>query len=570
MLNLSRLSIAARIYCVLAALALVSLSGLAIAQWRFTMIERAADFQEGALRGSVRLERINGLIYAVVMESRGIYMSSDWAAAEPFAKRQLALLAELRQQIDAWKAQPIDAERGRIARLDASLAQFVTVRRELVRLAREESVARSRQFGDNDANRAQRSELNADLDALSAAYAAHAARAEPELRAAVASTSVTLAALAAFAVAVLLIGIAFVRRSLVAPIRRQIAAMREIASGRLDVAVHDCAAAGEIGQLARAIETCREHAVARARLESEAAAQAAARDAQARRLGEMIEAFRRKTGAAAASTGREAAALLEMSGTLARAAAASLGDAAAAAGATAAASSGIAAAAAATDALGAAIREMSARTQRADRIVASGARAAEQSSRDVARLSDAARRIGDVVQVISSIADQTNLLALNATIEAARAGAAGKGFAVVAQEVKTLSGQTAQATKEIAAQIDEIQSETATAVASMTAIADTMREVAQLTTATSAAVESQSAATADISQNVVAAARGSTDAAASVQQVERAAQETRQSASAVGAASSAMADAIREFTATIETFLSQVAAPHEPGDRQAA
>ena len=46
----------------------------------------------------------------------------------------------------------------------------------------------------------------------------------------------------------------------------------------------------------------------------------------------------------------------------------------------------------------------------------------------VAKLSDAARRIGDVINVISTIAAQTNLLALNAAIEAARAGEAGRGF----------------------------------------------------------------------------------------------------------------------------------------------
>jgi hemoglobin-like flavoprotein len=58
-------------------------------------------------------------------------------------------------------------------------------------------------------------------------------------------------------------------------------------------------------------------------------------------------------------------------------------------------------------------------------------------------------RVGNVAEKINSVASQTNLLALNATIEAARAGDAGRGFAVVASEVKALSGQTAEATKEI-------------------------------------------------------------------------------------------------------------------------
>jgi methyl-accepting chemotaxis protein len=78
----------------------------------------------------------------------------------------------------------------------------------------------------------------------------------------------------------------------------------------------------------------------------------------------------------------------------------------------------------------------------------------------VSELSKAAARIGDVVELINTIAGQTNLLALNATIEAARAGEAGRGFAVVASEVKALAEQTAKATGEIGQQISGIQGAT--------------------------------------------------------------------------------------------------------------
>jgi hypothetical protein len=76
---------------------------------------------------------------------------------------------------------------------------------------------------------------------------------------------------------------------------------------------------------------------------------------------------------------------------------------------------------------------------------------------DVAALGEASAAIGDVIQIISSIADQTNLLALNATIEAARAGEIGKGFAVVAGEVKELARETADATKRVSEQIAALQ-----------------------------------------------------------------------------------------------------------------
>ncbi len=86
------------------------------------------------------------------------------------------------------------------------------------------------------------------------------------------------------------------------------------------------------------------------------------------------------------------------------------------------------------------------------------ARSMDTANQKIQNLSESVQAIVEILATIEKIAKQTNLLALNATIEAARAGEAGKGFAVVATEVKTLAGQTAEATENIREMINAISS----------------------------------------------------------------------------------------------------------------
>ena len=116
--------------------------------------------------------------------------------------------------------------------------------------------------------------------------------------------------------------------------------------------------------------------------------------------------------------------------------------------------------ASATEELTSSVNEISRQVQESARIAHEAVGQAQQTNQSVSELSEAAGRIGAVVELISNIAGQTNLLALNATIEAARAGDAGRGFAVVASEVKALAEQTAKATGEISQQIASIQAAT--------------------------------------------------------------------------------------------------------------
>ncbi|MEA1675417.1 methyl-accepting chemotaxis protein [Nitrospirillum sp. BR 11163] len=182
--------------------------------------------------------------------------------------------------------------------------------------------------------------------------------------------------------------------------------------------------------------------------------------------------------------------------------------------------------AAAAEQLSASIQEIGRRVEESSQIAQNAVVEAERSNHTVGGLVEAARKIGDVVRLISDIASQTNLLALNATIEAARAGEAGKGFAVVASEVKTLATQTAKATEEISAQIGEIQAVAGSAAGAIHGVSGTIGRISDIVTTIAAAVEQQGAATNEIASSVAQAAAGTSDVSSTIGEVTRAASET--------------------------------------------
>ena len=245
-----------------------------------------------------------------------------------------------------------------------------------------------------------------------------------------------------------------VARSITGPLRHMTAAMNDLASGNLAVEVPGIGRGDEVGEMAKAVEIFKGNAVARQALEAEQR-EAATRAASGRKadMNKMAGDFEAAVGQIVEAVSSASSQLEVSAGTLTTTAERAQQLTATVATASEEASSNVQSVASATEEMASSVNEISRQVQASARMASDAVDQARTTNDRVSELSKAATRIGDVVELINTIAGQTNLLALNATIEAARAGEAGRGFAVVASEVKALAEQTAKATGEIGQQI---------------------------------------------------------------------------------------------------------------------
>jgi methyl-accepting chemotaxis protein len=337
------------------------------------------------------------------------------------------------------------------------------------------------------------------------------------------------------------------------------ATMDRMRDGHYDVAIPHTRRADEIGVMARAVDGFRENFVrVTERDTAEKNAQAAA---ERKTLLEKIAGdFEAVVGGIVGAVSSASGELTSTAATLTTTAETTQRLSTTVGAASEEASSNVQSVAAATEEMVASITEIGRQVQESSHIATEAVSQAAKTDDRITKLAQAASRIGDVTQLITSIAEQTNLLALNATIEAARAGAAGKGFAVVAQEVKQLASQTAKATSEISAQIAEMQSATQESVGAIKEIGGTIRRISEIATTIASAVEEQGAATQEITRNIQQAAHGTTQVAGNISEVRNGAASTGTASAEVLASAKALADQSGRLKTEVGKFLATVRA----------
>lgn len=345
------------------------------------------------------------------------------------------------------------------------------------------------------------------------------------------------------------------------PMRVLVGLLQRMAKGD-DIEITGTERKDEIGETARAVNEIKVMLTEKARQEAEAktARDRIAADQRKKDMYKLADQFESAVGEIIATVSSASTELEASATSLTRTAESTQELSTMVAAASEEASTNVRSVATATEEMASTVNEISRQVQESARIGSEAVEQAHKTNNRVNALSQAANRIGDVVELINTIAGQTNLLALNATIEAARAGEAGRGFAVVASEVKALAEQTAKATGEISQQIGSIQAATQESVTDIQEIGVTIGRISEISSAIASAVEEQGAATQEISRNVQQAAQGTQQVASNISEVQCGANETGSASSQVLASAQLLSQDSNRLKLEVAKFLGTVRA----------
>ena len=364
-------------------------------------------------------------------------------------------------------------------------------------------------------------------------------------------------------IAAVLIGLAFswlIGRSITRPLEGLTQAMKRLADGDTSAKIPATRGSDELGVMARTVIVFRDNMIERERLAAEQVGAVRAREQRSDAIASTIASFRSSVRNALDKL-RGAATLLETSSTTLHGAADAMStEARTAEGRVAAASQNVATAASSIEELAASISAIASQAQKSNEVAGRAVSESRRTADTMMTLGNAATRIGEVIGLIQAIAGQTNLLALNATIEAARAGEAGRGFAVVASEVKSLAGQTARATEDIAQQVGAIQTAAADAAQAIDEVNAIVNDMSAIAANVSVTVEQQNQAVATIADGVNRASMESQSGAEAMSRVAGASADARGTAGDVKSLADALAVEAENLDAQVQRFLADVQA----------
>ncbi|WP_176274157.1 methyl-accepting chemotaxis protein [Altererythrobacter lutimaris] len=372
--------------------------------------------------------------------------------------------------------------------------------------------------------------------------------------------------LCVIAVSLAVVGSRVIFRSIVSAITQITFAMGEISKGRHDTPIPGRERRDELGAMARALTRFQRDSLELRHLHEERAQSAErelqqleeARTSRVALIEKTMDDFKLSIGQAIDDVVAASAQLRGSSHTMADLAERSATQSSEASASMERTAQNVASAAAATDEFTSSIAKISGDANESAELARQAGSLVSNAHAKMESLSVAAVEVGEIAELIRTIAHRTNLLALNASIEAARGGEQGRGFAVVASEVKELANQTAQATHTVSERISLMQASTSESVSDLTAIVDQIRDLERVAEQIADAVGTQARSGDLLARNIDSASQGSDAVAERLEKLLSVSLATGETASKVEALARSLDEQGDDLNKKAERFLTDL------------